>query len=124
MVNKLEILLSFQMLWMQLFRYQIKKNLSQNILNVGSGKTVSVNRIAKLLGGNKKKIPKRPGEPDITFADISEITKKTGWKPKISIEDGVKIVLENLSDWKNAPVWTPETIKKATKNWFKFLGKS
>ena len=98
-----------------------KKNLSQNILNVGSGKTVSVNKIAKLLGGNKKKIPKRPAEPDITFADISKITKKTGWKPKISIEDGVKIMLENLSDWKGAPIWTPKKISKETKKWFFYL---
>ena len=100
-----------------------KKNLSQNILNVGSGKTVSVNKIAKLLGGNKKKIPKRPAEPEITFADISKITKKTGWKPKISIENGVKIMLENLNDWKGAPIWTPKKISKEKKKWFFYIKK-
>ena len=100
-----------------------KKNLSGNIFNVGSGKTISVNRIAKLLGGNKKRIPKRPGEPHITFADISEITRKTGWKPKISIEGGIKVMLNNLSDWKDAPVWTLKKINKETKKWFFYLGK-
>ena len=30
----------------------------------------------------------------------------------------------NINDWKEAPVWTPETIKEATKSWFKLLGKS
>ena len=100
-----------------------KKNLRGNIFNVGSGKTISVNRIAKLLGGDKKRIPKRPSEPDITFADISKITRKTGWKPKISIKDGIKVMLNNLNDWKDAPVWTPKKINKETKKWFFYLGK-
>ena len=100
-----------------------KKNLRGNIFNVGSGKTISINKIAKLLGGNKKRIPKRPSEPDITFADISKITRKTGWKPKISIKDGIKVMLNNLNDWKDAPVWTPKKINKETKKWFFYLGK-
>ena len=52
-----------------------KSNLSGKIFNVGSGKTVSVNRVVKLLGGKKIYIPKRPGEPDCTFADIKKIKK-------------------------------------------------
>ena len=100
-----------------------KKNLKGNIFNVGSGKTISVNSIAKLLGGDKKRIPKRPSEPNITFADISKITRKTGWKPKISIKDGIKVMLNNLNDWKDAPVWTPKKINKETKKWFFYLGK-
>ena len=105
-------------------RVSNKKNLRGNIFNVGSGKTISVNRIAKLLGGDKKRIPKRPSEPDITFADISKITRKTGWKPKISIKDGIKVMLNNLNDWKDAPVWTPKKINKETKKWFFYLGKN
>ena len=100
-----------------------KKNLGGDILNIGSGKTVSINRIAKLLEGRTKRIPKRPGEPNITFADISKIKKKTGWKPKVSIEEGIKIMTNNLDDWKNAPIWTPKKIKKETKKWFFYLGK-
>ena len=60
------------------------------IYNVGSGKTISVNKIVKLLGGKKIYIPKRPGEPDCTFADINKIKKDLKWKPKISIEEGIK----------------------------------
>ena len=100
-----------------------KKNLRGNIFNVGSGKTISVNRIAKLLGGDKQRIPKRPGEPDVTFADISKIKRKIGWKPKISIENGVELMLNNLNDWKDAPIWTPKKINKETKKWFFYLGK-
>lgn len=98
-------------------------NISSKIYNIGSGNTISINKIAKLLGGKKIFIPKRPGEPDITFADIKKIKKDINWKPKISIEKGVKLILKSINDWKNAPVWTPKKIKKATKKWFLYLKK-
>ena len=69
-------------------------------------------------------MPKRPGEPDRSLADITKIMEQFNWRPKISINKGIAMLLKNTSSWKDAPVWTPETIKKATKNWFKFLGKS
>jgi len=34
----------------------------------------------------------------------------------------VKIMLKNIDYWKDAPVWTPEKIGEATKDWFRFLG--
>ena len=43
---------------------------------------MSVNRIVKLLKGNTVKIPKRPGEPDVTFADIRKIKKKSKLETK------------------------------------------
>lgn len=91
------------------------------VFNVGSGNTYSVNYLVKLLGGEKVHIPKRPGEPDATFADISKIQKRLGWKPKVSFEEGVSRMLKNIALWKDAPVWTPESIAKATEGWFKFL---
>lgn len=33
------------------------------------------------------------------------------------------MLLEKIDDWKNAPIWTPKKIKKATKVWFKYLRK-
>ncbi len=93
-----------------------------DFFNVGSGGTYSVNRLVELLGGEVVHIPKRPGEPDCTWADISKIKRVLGWSPKISFEEGIKKVLENLDHWKGAPVWTPKTIKAATKDWFKYLG--
>ena len=93
------------------------------IFNVGSGSTVSVNKIAELIGGEKTYIPKRPGEPEITHANISKIKTALGWHPTISIEKGLREVIKNIHYWKDAPVWTPETIGEATKDWFKFLGK-
>mgnify|MGYP001218190863 CR=1 FL=1 len=91
------------------------------IFNVGTGKPTSVNFIAKKLGGEIVKIPKRPGEPDKSQADIKKIKKHLKWKPSISIDQGIKIMLDNISDWKKAPVWTPKKIKVKTKKWFKYL---
>ena len=70
---------------------------SGQVYNVGSGKTVSVNSLAALIGGQTTHIPKRPGEPDCTFADISRITTEIGWQPYVTIEEGVKRVLDKIS---------------------------
>jgi UDP-glucose 4-epimerase len=94
------------------------------IYNIGSGKTVSINKLVELLDGEKLNIPKRPGEPDCTFADISKIKSHLNWAPKVSIEEGVKLVLDNIEYWRNAPVWTPDTIANETEDWFKYLGKN
>ena len=91
------------------------------IYNIGSGQTVSINKLVELLEGEKIYIPKRPGEPDCTFADISKIKEELKWTPKISIEEGVKLVIENIEYWRNAPVWTPDSISDATEDWFKYL---
>ncbi len=94
------------------------------IYNVGNGKEISVNLIADIIGGNKVSVPKRPGEPDRSIADITKIKTQLNWQSKISIKKGIELLLKNIDNWKDAPVWTPETIKEATKNWFKLLGKS
>ena len=85
---------------------------------------IKVNKIAKLIGGKKIHVPKRPGEPDRSLADITKIKKQLNWKPKITTSKGIQMLLKNINNWKEAPVWTPETIKKATKSWFELLGKN
>jgi len=92
------------------------------IYNIGGGKEIKVNKIIKLIGGRKVHIPKRPGEPNRSLADISKIKKDLDWQPKIKIEEGVKNLLSKIHYWKDAPVWTPKSIKKETKIWFKLLG--
>jgi UDP-glucose 4-epimerase len=99
-----------------------KSNRSGQIYNVGSGTNVSVNRLVELLGGEKVYIPKRPGEPDCTFADIHKIQKELGWKPQVTIEKGIEKILQHIDYWREAPVWTPDSIADATKDWFKYLG--
>jgi UDP-glucose 4-epimerase len=91
------------------------------IYNLGAGNPQTVNRLADLLGDPRVHIPKRPGEPDCTWADISRIQSELGWKPQVSFEDGVKTMLDNISYWREAPVWDPTSIAEATKAWFAFL---
>ena len=95
-----------------------------DVYNVASGEETSINSIAEIIGGKKVKIPKRPGEPDRSLADISKIKAHFNWKPKITINDGIKMLLKNINEWKEAPVWTPDTIKEATKSWFELLSKN
>jgi UDP-glucose 4-epimerase len=90
-------------------------------LNVGSDNHYSINYLVELLGGEVVYIPKRPGEPDCTYADTTKIRKVLNWEAKVSFEDGVINMLQHLSFWKDAPVWEPDTIKKATSAWFEYL---
>ena len=99
-----------------------QSSVREEIFNVGSGETVSVNRLVELLGGEVTYIPKRPGEPDCTYADITKIRRDLKWQPKVDIKQGVDNVLANIDYWKSAPVWTPATIATATEDWFKYLG--
>jgi UDP-glucose 4-epimerase len=98
-----------------------KSNIENEIFNVGSGGTYSINKLVELLEGEVIYIPKRPGEPECTFADTTKIREILGWKPKVSFEDGVKEVLKNIGYWNKAPVWTEKSIKSATEDWFKYL---
>jgi len=98
-----------------------KSNINGEIFNVGSGNSISVNYIVKQIKGKKIFIPKRPGEPDKTFADIKKIKKYLKWTPKVNIDKGIKLLLKNIDDWKDAPVWTKNKIHIATKSWFKYL---
>jgi len=98
-------------------------DLTGEILNVGSGNTYSVNQLVNLLGGQVVHVPRRPGEPDCTFADTAKIRRMLGWQPQVAFEEGVRIMLDNIDYWREAPVWTPETIDGATREWFKHLGR-
>ena len=98
-----------------------QKGKNSEIYNVGRGKEITVNSIANMISSKKVYIPKRPGEPNRSLADISKIKSELNWKPKIDIEDGVKMLIKNINQWKDAPVWTPDSIDKATKEWFDFL---
>ena len=94
---------------------------TQRVYNLGAGKPQPVHRLADLLGGPRVYIPKRPGEPDCTLADTTRIHTELGWTPQVAFEDGVRIMLEHIENWREAPVWDPLSIAEATKSWFAFL---
>lgn len=96
--------------------------IKNEIFNLGSSIPISINSIANIIGGQKKYIPKRPGEPEITHADITKLQKYIDWKPKISINEGINLLLDNIDYWKEAPIWDPDSIAIETKLWFKHLG--
>ena len=98
-----------------------ENDVSGEIINIGSDNTYSVNRLVELLGGNVVHIPKRPGEPDCTWADISKAKNLLNWQPKTSLEEGVGILLDNIDYWREAPVWDEKSIAKATEKWFEYL---
>jgi len=95
---------------------------SGRIYNVGSGATQSINKLVELLGGSIEYIPKRPGEPDCTFADVSRIARELKWSAHVLFEDGVAKMLDAIDGWRDAPVWDAASIEKATKTWFDRLG--
>ena len=103
------------------FRLAAETDRVGEVWNLGAGNPQSVNRLVELLGGPVVHIPKRPGEPDCTWADIAKIQKELGWMPKISFEDGVGRILEQIDYWRDAPLWEPASIAKATEVWFKSL---
>jgi len=94
---------------------------SGEVYNLGSGKPNSINYLTQLLGGRVVYVPKRPGEPDITFADISKAKSNLNYNPSVSFEQGVQKVLQNIEYWRSAPVWSPDSIASATKSWFEHL---
>lgn len=98
-------------------------SVKNEVFNVGTGTPQSVNTLVSLLGGDKIHIPKRPGEPDCTWADIRKIKSVLHWEPKVPFSEGVREILKYIDYWKDAPVWTPATIEKATEDWFKYLVK-
>lgn len=98
-----------------------ESEVSGEVINIGTGKPQSVNYLAALIGGETVAIPKRPGEPESTHADITKASRLLGWKPLVSFEEGVRNMLDNLDYWREAPLWDKESIREATKEWFKYL---
>jgi UDP-glucose 4-epimerase len=98
-----------------------KSDVSGEVINIGSNNTYSINQLVDLLDGDVIHIPKRPGEPNCTWADISKANQLLNWNPKVSLEDGVEILLDNLDYWSDAPIWDQKSIAKETEKWFEYL---
>lgn len=104
------------------FRLAALSNKTNQIYNVGSGRPISVKYLADRLSKNQIFIPKRPGEPDITHANIQKIGKELGWTPQYEFLQGLNESISDQESWKDSPAWTVEGIEKATSAWFHNLG--
>ena len=96
---------------------------TNQVFNLGSGNPQTINRLIELMGGDVVHVPKRPGEPDCTWADIGRIQRVLGWKPEMAFPQGVAAMLGQIEEWRAAPLWTPEKIEAATRTWFEHLAR-
>ena len=96
-------------------------HLTRRTWNLGAGNPQTVNRLVELLGGEVVHIPKRPGEPDCTWADIGLIQRELGWAPAVSFEQGVARILAEIDYWRDAPLWDETSIKAATQSWHRYM---
>lgn len=101
------------------FLLAAESNKTGQIWNLGAGDPQPVNRLVELLNGPVVHIPKRPGEPDCTWADIGKIQRDLGWRRKVSFDEGVRRIVANIEYWRDAPLWDPASIAQATSAWFK-----
>jgi UDP-glucose 4-epimerase len=60
------------------------------VINIGSGRQISVNEIAALIGGSTQTLPPRIGEMQFIEADNKRAAELLGWKPTVAFEDGLQ----------------------------------
>lgn len=72
-------------------------------VNLGSGNSVSVGRIAEILeelsGKKIIDLQKEVSGPMNFLCDISLANKLTGWAPKHTIEEGLRLTYERMKEW-------------------------
>lgn len=100
-----------------------RTNLVGEVWNLGGGNPQSINRLVELLDGPIEYIPQRPGEPDCTWANIEKIARDLSWIPKIQLEEGVGLMLKEIDQWHDAPLWDSKSIDLATSTWFRYMHK-
>jgi UDP-glucose 4-epimerase len=100
-----------------------RSQISGERFNLGAGAPQSVNRLVELIGGTTVNVPRRPGEPDCTWADTRKIGQLLGWRPLTGFEEGVARMMGDIERWRDAPLWDPASIEKATETWFRYLGR-
>ncbi len=59
------------------------------VINIGAGKNYSINKIAELIGGPTVFCESRM-EPKHTLADNTKAKELIGWKPEVSLEEGIE----------------------------------
>ncbi|MDC3053352.1 NAD-dependent epimerase/dehydratase family protein [Candidatus Pelagibacter sp.] len=102
----------------------LKNKKSKNkTYNLGSGKSVSIKYLSRLIGGkNVLFLPKRNDDISISVANINRIFKDLNWKPKISIEDGISsLKIQENNRLKKIKLKTPKKLTSIIKKFNKKL---
>jgi len=77
--------------------------------------SMTESRLARGAGGRWGNLSEEQTKMELTGAEIAI---------RCLEEEGVKHILANIDYWREAPVWTAETIETATKDWFRYLAKT
>ena len=78
----------------------LNKDFNYEIFNLGNSNPTNLSHMISLIEKNigksakVKYLPERPGDPSITFADISKSKRMLNYNPKIKIEKGIKRFVE------------------------------
>jgi len=62
--------------------------------NIGASGTISVLQLAKMISDKYEFIPRREGEAEITYADVSKAKEVLGWEPEFDLETYIKSSLK------------------------------
>jgi len=65
-------------------------------INIGYGEPHTVNELVKLIGGEFVNVPARPGDPRFSGADNTKAKELLGWKPTVSLEDGIQSLKQEM----------------------------
>jgi UDP-glucuronate 4-epimerase len=74
----------------------LNKDFDFGIFNLGNSEPTPLLRVISLIEKKLNKqpkikyLPEQPGDPTITYADISKSRKLLSYKPKVKIEEGIK----------------------------------
>ena len=70
------------------------------VLNAATGRAVSVDELAGLIGGilgrtaTKEYLPARPGDVRESWADVGAAQRLLGWEPRVGLEEGLRLTAE------------------------------
>lgn len=65
------------------------KDILGQVLNIGTGMNYNILDLVKIIGGEYKFIPPRPGESRISLANNHKIEKILGWTPKTNLKEWI-----------------------------------
>ncbi len=68
------------------------------IFNVGSGINYSVNDLAAFFPLEKIHTESRAGDANTTLADVEKVTNLLGWKPQVTLEEGIKSMIQAIDN--------------------------